>query len=461
MDATFPRNLEVLYLFLFLRCSWKISLLGAFITGAIVCAASVSTGTCGWSLVCHLLLHLSVGTATVLLSHKATEDSRARFAMVKHVKFAAERSRKWLHTLIPPNVLARIASHSPESGILGTEIRDCVIMFVSLHDPKADHDGEGIEAVSSRSGDDFAPGQNPGSRDSVNFSRQHRAYSDFDDAVSATVLYKYQHVGPWYIITCPNVAEPFDEVHSKHAAERRQRTRPQRTCATDMALLARKLMAIAQHHGFGVRMGIHAGSAAGAVIGKLRAFYCVYGDTVNTASRLCKHADVNHIHVSKDFVVRLNAERVSSATLTTTARRGTAVDRDGKDVTEDIKCLPRGSTLLKGFRQSIETFVIDCRSFERDESGESDLSTEFSRWCQSETGGAEVNHDDQVFNVDAFPASLRRRGSHDIFVDEFSVVTYSDLSSESRALLNAKEMSFTRKLFIFFAFDDPQVVSSS
>ena len=47
--------------------------------------------------------------------------------------------------------------------------------------------------------------------DKEEFYRLNHVYLDFDEAVHASVLYKYQHVGDWYIVACPNAAEPFDE----------------------------------------------------------------------------------------------------------------------------------------------------------------------------------------------------------------------------------------------------------
>ena len=62
-----------------------------------------------------------------------------------------------------------------------------------------------------------------------------------------------------------------------------------------MALLADDLRRAAARHEFDgaplrLQVGLHRGPAAGAVVGAHRAFYCLYGDTVNTAARMCKCA---------------------------------------------------------------------------------------------------------------------------------------------------------------------------
>jgi len=190
-----------------------------------------------------------------------------------------------------------------------------------------------------------------------------------------SVLYKYQHVGPWYIITCPNAAEPF-KVERHHGEAKPQ------SYATDMARLAHQLLATARQHGFELRIGIHAGSAAGAVIGKLRAFYCIYGDTVNTASRLCKHAEPGQIHCSSGFVHFLRAEELQHA----------ACPRKqlSRNPASTVTCVSRGHTLLKGFCESIETFVVSVAV--KDPNSQKTPVFEVS----------DGNNGEKNFNVDAF-----------------------------------------------------------
>jgi hypothetical protein len=101
-------------------------------------------------------------------------------------------------------------------------------------------------------------------------------------------------------------------------------------------------MSLARHHGFDLQVGIHTGSAAGAVIGSLRAFYCIYGQTVNTASRLCKYAERGQICCSQGFVTCLNKEQAT---------------RTQVDTRSLIRFTPCGIVLMKGL-EPLEVFIM-------------------------------------------------------------------------------------------------------
>ncbi|EKX34280.1 hypothetical protein GUITHDRAFT_45348, partial [Guillardia theta CCMP2712] len=117
-------------------------------------------------------------------------------------------------------------------------------------------------------------------------------FEKFDDAVARYGMYKYQHVGDWYIITCPRAAMPFDRAVQ-------ERPYPgmyyRKMCQLASELVCIAKMQKIEDMQLGLKVGIHCGAAAGAVIGRHRSFYCVYGDTTNTAARMCKYAEVNKI----------------------------------------------------------------------------------------------------------------------------------------------------------------------
>ena len=52
---------------------------------------------------------------------------------------------------------------------------------------------------------------------------------------------------------------------------------------------------------FGVKIGVHTGSAIAGVFGDERFVYDVYSDAVNTAARMESHGEVGKVHITEDF----------------------------------------------------------------------------------------------------------------------------------------------------------------
>ncbi len=135
-------------------------------------------------------------------------------------------------------------------------------------------------------------------------------------------------------MACPRAARPFDGAPrpgadgAHHAA---------------MAALAGELQRIAA--GFAgadgaplrLRVGISSGPVAGAVIGQHRRFYCLYGDTVNTAARMCSHA-ARAVHVSAAFA-RAAAGAPPGAPRVGVRSRGPVLVK-GKGVIETFEVTP-------------------------------------------------------------------------------------------------------------------------
>lgn len=77
-----------------------------------------------------------------------------------------------------------------------------------------------------------------------------------------------------------------------------------------------------------IRIGLHTGSVVAGIIGENKFAYDLWGDAVNTASRMEQRGEAGAIHVSQDFVDQL-------------------LRRDGLG-TEGIRCVERGELEIKG-----------------------------------------------------------------------------------------------------------------
>ena len=162
-------------------------------------------------------------------------------------------------------------------------------------------------------------------------------FSRLDEVVEQSGFFKYQHIRMQYIVTCPRAAAPFSSNKGAYPHEFLVRMV---TLGRAMMSVTEQYMAEQYQERFFLRVGIAHGSAAGAVVGLIRAFYCVYGDTINTAARLCMLAKQNHMHCSEAFVGMLAAS---------TGAKG-SVQSLGLD---DLDMTPRGRILVKGKGESI------------------------------------------------------------------------------------------------------------
>jgi class 3 adenylate cyclase len=118
-----------------------------------------------------------------------------------------------------------------------------------------------------------------------------RVFSAFDEMAEAYGLEKIKTIGDAYM-----VAGGLPEPHPDHLAAMARMA---------LAMLANVHQREAELGGLNLRLGLHVGSVVAGVIGTRKFSYDIWGDTVNTASRLELHGVPGRVHVSDAVYARL------------------------------------------------------------------------------------------------------------------------------------------------------------
>ena len=160
-----------------MRVEARTAILATATNSTLLLAACVALGMKPSGFAVPLLFHAMTGALVSFLCSVRSRQARDAFAVDKGIQLAAQQRRSLLHTLIPENVELRIYERSlaPDGsgGALAADVALTTVMFCALERQEELRDGFSEDV----------------------FDLLGQLIADFDDAVGAAGMYKYQHVG--------------------------------------------------------------------------------------------------------------------------------------------------------------------------------------------------------------------------------------------------------------------------
>jgi class 3 adenylate cyclase len=218
---------------------------------------------------------VTMGCIGALIARQHAQQSRQSFLQRRTIQtqIAAldeerRRSEALLLNVLPPAIAERLKT---SNAAIADGFAEVSVLFADI---------VGFTGMSER----IAPAEL--------VERLNEVFSSFDDLADKLRLEKIKTIGDAYMVAGGLNLERHD--HAEALAE--------------MALAMQRRMegfSDSFRERLSLRIGIHTGPAVAGVIGKKKFIYDVWGDTVNTASRMESHGEPGTIHVTDAVHARL------------------------------------------------------------------------------------------------------------------------------------------------------------
>jgi adenylate cyclase len=208
-------------------------------------------------------LMVNVVTAFTILAIMSYVYSEAARKAEAKLELEQQKSERLLLNILPASIAERLKEGS---GVIADHFESTTVLFADI---------VGFTAMSEK----VSPTELVG--------RLNRIFSAFDDLAERYNLEKIKTIGDAYM-----VAGGFPDARDGHAND-----------VAGMALEMLSALEACNCKGelpMSIRIGIHTGPAVAGVIGIKKFFYDVWGDTVNTASRMESSGAPGRVHISEE-----------------------------------------------------------------------------------------------------------------------------------------------------------------
>lgn len=216
-----------------------------------------------------------------------------------------EATEQLLHNVLPPSIAAKMLSGET---LIAEKLDNVSVLFADIVN---------FTRLSQR----ISPEELVQGLDMV--------FSAFDVLAEKHGLEKIKTIGDSYMVV--SGAPVPREDHAQAIA----------AMAIEMVESVRAFSSLAVGTSIEIRVGIHTGEVVAGVIGKKKFAYDMWGDAVNTASRMESHSEPGKIHITDEFAKALNT-----------------LDSDSLPLMADLKIVERGEIEIKG-KGRMRTYFLE------------------------------------------------------------------------------------------------------